>query len=196
MAFETVTCVRVLRTELTGVDNEVLVAACVENRHKKVDDNPNATGYEDSSLPHHPEVGNLRQHVNELIHTRIDSRYYLGEIWAHILQPMQSTMIHSHRNVLDHRNLNLSWVYYPHQHPPESGGRLRFQMVSHMMMNNHEVIPTEGHIVIFPSWLNHYTTPNTGTEDRISISGNMRLQEDDYDKVYRDSASGIHEFYK
>ena len=134
--------------------------------------------------------------MNELVHARVDRRLVLGEIWAHILEPMQSTMIHSHRNVKDHYNLNMSWVYYPHQHPQDAGGRLRFQMVSHMMMNNHEVVPKESDIIIFPSFLNHYTTPNVGKEDRISISGNFRIKEEDYEQVYRDSDSQIHDFYR
>ena len=75
------------------------------------------------------------------------------------------------------------------------GGKLRFQMVSHMQMNNHEITPQVGYLVIFPSWLNHYTTPNTSEDVRISISGNLKIQEEDYQKVWRDRTSGIHDFY-
>lgn len=195
LGFETITSVKILHTDLKDIDNKKLVDLCLSWRDKKIDESPQATGYEDSRIPDDPEVGNLRQKVNEMVKSRIDNRYQLGEIWAHILEPMQSTMIHSHRNVKDHYNLFLSWVYYPHQHPTDAGGRLRFQIVSHMMMNNHEVTPKEGDIIFFPSFLNHYTTPNVGTEDRISISGNFRLKDEDYEDVYRDQNSGIHAFY-
>ncbi len=164
-------------------------------QHKKIDESPNATGYEDSRIPDDPEITRLTDKVMSVVHSNIDDRYYLAEIWAHILVENQSTMIHSHRNERDTKNLFLSWVYYPLLPDKKYGGKLRFQMVSHMQMNNHEITPQVGHLVIFPSWLNHYTTPNTSEDVRISISGNLKIQEEDYQKVWRDRTSGIHDFY-
>ena len=63
-------------------------------------------------------------------------------------------------------------------------------------MDNHEIVPEEGHLVIFPAWLNHYTTPNTSDDVRISISGNLKIKDDEYGKVQHDRSSGIHDFYK
>ena len=194
--FETVTTLKILHTELKSINNGKLVDLCLDWRDKKIDESPNATGYEDSKIPDDPEVDNLKNRVMHVVNATIDYRYYLNEIWAHILQPMQSTMIHSHRSPYDRYHLFLSWVYYPHQHPQDRGGRLRFQYVGHHTMANHEVTPREGHIVFFPSWLNHYTTPNTGDDDRISISGNLKIQDKDYDSVYQDRESGIHDFYR
>ena len=195
LGYETITSVKVLHTDLKGLNNPKIVDLCLQWRDHKIDDSPQATGFEDSRIPDDPEIDKLKHKVMEVVAERIDQRYYLQEIWAHILGPLQSTMIHSHRNPKDYNSLYLSWVYYPHQHPQDKGGRLRFQMVSHMMMNNHEVTPREGHIVFFPSWLNHYTTPNVGNDDRISISGYLKLKDEHYDRVYRDRESGVHAFY-
>ena len=180
---------------IKGLENATLTDLCLQWRDRKISDDPNATGNEDSRIPDHKAVDQMKDKITRVFHSTIDDRYYLAEIWAHILEDNETTMIHSHRNVKDHYNLFLSWVYYPHQHPTDAGGRLRFQIVSHMMMNNHEVTPKEGDIIFFPSFLNHYTTPNVGTEDRISISGNFRLKDEDYEDVYRDQHSGIHAFY-
>ena len=163
---------------------------------RKITEDPNATGYEDSRIPDDPEIDLLKEKVMTVVHSNIDDRYYLSEIWAHILVHNQSTMIHSHRNHRDHANLFLSWVYYPSLPSREFGGRLRFQMVNHMRMDNHEITPEEGHLVIFPAWLNHYTTPNTSQDVRISISGNLKIKDDEYDSVRRDRTSGIYDFYK
>ena len=181
---------------LSDLDNHKISSLCMEWQDKKITVDPNATGYEDSRIPDDPEIDKLRNKVMAVVQSNIDDRYYLAEIWAHILIQNQSTMIHSHRNHKDHANLFLSWVYYPLLPSKEFGGKLRFQMVSHMKMDNHEVVPEVGHLVIFPAWLNHYTTPNTSEDVRISISGNLKIKEDDYEKVVRDKTSGIHDFYR
>tara|TARA_R100001163_G_C5066288_1_gene204638 strand:- start:2140 stop:2703 length:564 start_codon:yes stop_codon:yes gene_type:complete len=186
----------VLHTEIgKELNNRKISELCMAWQHKKIDESPNATGYEDSRIPDDPEITRLTDKVMSVVHSNIDDRYYLAEIWAHILVENQSTMIHSHRNERDTKNLFLSWVYYPLLPDKKYGGKLRFQMVSHMQMNNHEITPQVGHLVIFPSWLNHYTTPNTSEDVRISISGNLKIQEEDYQKVWRDRTSGIHDFY-
>ena len=193
--FETVSCTKVLHTEIgKDLDNRKISELCMSWAHKKIDESPNATGYEDSRIPDDPEITKLTDKVMTVVHSNIDDRYYLSEIWAHILVENQSTMIHSHRNERDHKNLFLSWVYYPLLPDEKYGGRLRFQMVSHM--HNHEITPRVGRLVIFPSWLNHYTTPNTSADVRISISGNCKIQDEDYQKVWRDRTSGIHDFYR
>ena len=99
--FETVTTLKILHTELKSINNGKLVDLCLDWRDKKIDESPNATGYEDSKIPDDPEVDNLKNRVMHVVNATIDDRYYLNEIWAHILQPMQSTMIHSHRSPYD-----------------------------------------------------------------------------------------------
>ena len=194
--FETISATKILHTNLEDLDNRKISQLCMDWQHKKITEDPNATGYEDSRIPDDPEIDKLRNKVMAVVQSNIDDRYYLAEIWAHILVQIQSTMIHSHRNHKDHANLFLSWVYYPLLPSKEFGGKLRFQMVSHMRMDNHEVVPQVGHLVVFPAWLNHYTTPNTSEDVRISISGNLKIKDDDYEKVMRDKSSGIHDFYR
>ena len=37
------------------------------------------------------------------------------------------------------------------------------------------ITPAENNLIIFPSWLEHFTNPNESGEDRISISFNIEL---------------------
>ena len=38
------------------------------------------------------------------------------------------------------------------------------------------IVPEEKTLIIFPSWLQHWVTPNLEEEDRISIACNFRYQ--------------------
>jgi len=41
--------------------------------------------------------------------------------------------------------------------------------------NIHYIEPKEGMVVIFPSWVHHFVTPNKTDQDRISIAFNSKL---------------------
>lgn len=51
-------------------------------------------------------------------------------------------------------------------------------------LNSQDVIlnVTAGDVVFFPAWLDHYTTPNESSLDRISIAGNINIE---YEKSTR-----------
>lgn len=180
---------------LKGIHNGTITDLCLEWRHKKISEDPNATGNEDSRIPDHKAVDQLKEKITNIFHSTIDDRYYLSEIWAHILEDKETTMIHSHRNPQDYNHLNLSWVYYPKVPIDMKGGTIIFQMQQHNQTKNHSVSPEEGLLIVFPSWLPHYTTRNETGGLRVSISGNMKIKNEDYPHVSRDRSSGIHTFY-
>ena len=46
-----------------------------------------------------------------------------------------------------------------------------------------EETPKEGTLIVFPSWMPHFTKKNESGEVRISISGNARPINEDYEKA-------------
>lgn len=198
MAFNTIYHLTVFKSRIEGLDNEKLAELAITNAEdlsKRIDQNPNATGIEDSPLEAgHPVVKQLRQTIKRTIHEHIDSRANEGEIWGHVLKQNESTQIHSHRNKKDWDFLGLSWVYYPLM--PEGkniGGNIVFQtQVGGTKTVNRDFTPKTGDFIIFPSWLPHFTTRCTAPGYRVSISGNYRFNNEKlYDNVAHDSKSGI-----
>lgn len=196
MGFNTVAAIKVFATRVEGMDNERISKACLSWRDRKIDPDPDNTGNEDSRMPDDPEIKKLEQKIIAICHATFDDRYYLGETWAHILGPNESTMIHSHRAPKDTAHLFLSWVYYPQLPLNMKGGTLRFHMQMHNQSMTHEEKPDLGKLCFFPSWLPHYTTKNASDGDRISISGNFKIKDELYESVRRDKQSGIHDFYR
>jgi hypothetical protein len=196
--FETLYHLRVYKSRIEGLDNLKLSALAMkeaEDVKKRKDKDPSATGYEDSPLDSNaPVVKQLRETIKRTIHEHIEPRAQEGEIWAHVLRYGETTQIHSHRNKKDWDHLGLSWVYYPQM--PEGkniGGKIVFQFqVGAITTISKDFTPRTGDFLIFPSWLNHFTTRCTSPEARISISGNYRFNDEKlYDQVSRDPNSGI-----
>lgn len=192
---QSVAQVNVQIAEIKGLYNQEIADLCLSWRDKKISNDPNATGNEDSRIPDHQYIDQLKDKVTTIFHADIDDRYFLSEIWAHVLEDGETTMIHSHRNPKDYEQLYLSWVYYPLLPNNMKGGKLVFQMQEHARTRNFQVTPKTGLFVIFPSWLPHYTTRNETGGMRLSISGNCKIREEDYVHVHRDRSSGIHKFY-
>ena len=98
---------------IEGIDNEELVKVCVEaSTQKKVSQKSN-TGYTDVPVDGaNKEIKKLRKTIKKVMHEHIDHRLVEAEMWTHVLQPGETTMIHTHRNKLDWAFLGLSWVYY------------------------------------------------------------------------------------
>ena len=195
--FRNLYSLNIFKSKIEGLNNKRLAELALEEAEileKRKDDNPSATGFEDSPMdPAAPEVRQLRHTIKNIIDEHIDTRLTEGEIWGHVLRTGESTQIHSHRSKQDWDLLNTSWVYYPQIPEGENlGGRIVFQtqVGAHRTLNR-DFDPQVGDFIIFPSWLPHFTTRNVSPEIRISISGNYRVSEKKYDEVARDSRSGI-----
>ena len=200
MGFHNLYSLNIFRARLEGVDNETLVKLCLDEANdisKRKSDNPSATGYEDSPLDAgHPVVKGLRDAIKRTIHKEIEPTAQEGEIWAHVLRPGESTQIHSHKNKKDWDHLGLSWVYYPQmvdRTKGDMGGKIVFQThIGAIKTISRDFSPSVGDFIIFPSWLNHFTTRHVGDSIRISISGNYNYRDEKiYDKVAHDPNTGI-----
>ena len=198
MGFSSIYNLTVYKSRIEGLDNKKLAELCIqqaEDIKNRIDQNPSATGYEDSPLDEKElEVRRLRETIKRTILKEIEPKAQEGEIWGHVLKTNESTQIHSHRNKKDWDFLGLSWVYYPQMPEGENiGGKIIFQtQIGGIKTINKDFTPKTGDFIIFPSWLPHFTTRCTSPELRISISGNYRFRDEKlYDEVGHDPRSGI-----
>jgi len=116
---------------------------------------------EDTNFNPLPNSESLR-FIKHISNFAFNKNFYLHSIWSHIHQPLESTNTH------DHGRDGFSFVYYI-QVPKNSGVfRVHLQQVY-----QYSIIPKEGTLILFPSWLPHLVTKNLSNNIRISISGNL-----------------------
>ena len=85
-----------------------------------------------------------------------------------------------------HQNAALSGVFYIDTH--EEGGDITFQdpaWLAKIMyagrdqpQTRYTVSPTDGLLLVFPSWLPHQSTPNLSDKNRLIISFNLTRKSD------------------
>ena len=152
---------------LSEVNNTQIIADVLEHRDIKMNFGSEDSSIEDSFLPKTPAVNLLLEKINNVIQY-INPYLLMGdEAWTHLVEPEQSTMFHTHQ---DPGPPGLSFVYWAN-FPKNSGdfvGIVQIDKYRHF----HKVIPSEGDLIIFPTYLPHTTSRNCSKEIRISISGN------------------------
>ena len=169
-------------TTLKGIDNKQINEDVLKRKDMKLDDDPGNTIAEDSFYPETEACNKLLKEVDKVIQKEIHPLFSTYNQWAHILEPNESTMIHSHES--PGLPPHLSWVYYSKTDP--KCGNIVWQTTIHTKMVTWEVEPKVGTLIIFPNWMPHFTKKNISNEIRISISGNAKPKESDYERVGRD----------
>ena len=102
------------------------------------------------------------------------------QMWACINKKHDQNLIHSHTN-----NYNLSGVYY--LNVPADSGEIVFldprpganQAPYRLFKDDGDseyFTPSEGLVLMFPSYLEHFVLPNRSDEDRISMSFDLTLE--------------------
>ena len=180
--FEPILLVGRYTTTLKGIDNEQINEDVLKRKNMKLDDTPGNTFQEDSFYPETEACNYLLKEVDKVIQKEIHPLFSTYNQWAHILQPNESTMIHSHES--PGLPPHLSWVYYSKTDP--KCGNIVWQTTIHTKMMTWEEEPKENMLIIFPNWMPHFTKKNISNDIRISISGNAKPKEYDYDEVGRD----------
>ena len=74
---------------------------------------------------------------------------------------------------------HLSWVYYSKTDP--ACGNIVWQTTVHNKFVSMEETPKVGTLIIFPNWMPHFTKKNESGSIRISISGNSKPKDDNYE---------------
>lgn len=152
----------------------------------------NHTFNEDSSYPETEAATNLLTLIDETIQSDIHSLLTGDMVWAHVIKPNESTSPHTHDNRCDPYSYGVSWVYY--LQAPEGCGDLAFQTYVQTKLFVTHLKPDPGMLCVFPDWITHYTLPNRTNENRISISGNHRIN-DDYDNFDNENLMQIVGYY-
>ena len=168
--------------DLTGIDNEQINEDVLKRKTLKLDDTEGNTFAEDSFYPETEACSHLLKEVDKVIQNEVNQYFKTYNQWAHILEPNESTMIHTHDN--PGMPSHLSWVYYSKTDP--KCGNIVWQTTIHTKMVTWEVEPKVGTLIIFPNWMPHFTKKNISNQIRISISGNAKPKESDYERVGRD----------
>lgn len=146
--------------ELLGIDN-VLLAEEVLRNQTRLSDDKNIPLYEDTVFG----VENGEQSVRFIAAIQAlakNSGLELKTMWSQIHHPKESTSTHNH---LPYK---MAFVYYVAV--PKGSGDLVFLLENFLTTN---VTPIEGRLCVFPAWVNHRVSKNTGDDIRISISGNL-----------------------
>ena len=149
---------------IEGIDNESLSKDVLSKSDCRISDDPLQSHYEDTELPDTENTKDLILKIDSQIYD-IDFNLERDKVWSHIIEPQQSTIPHDHEG-----DDGLSFVYYV-TYPKQSGNIVfDFYMANKRMFQTIE--PKVGMLIIFPTWIPHYTTRNISDEKRISISGN------------------------
>ena len=157
-------------TQLEGIDNDKINEDVLARKNMKLDDTPGNTFQEDSYYPETEACNKLIQEVDKVIQKNVNSYFKTYNKWAHILEPNESTMIHTHDAV--GAPPHLSWVYY--SKTDKDCGNIVWQSTIHNKFFSMEHTPKVGELIIFPNWMPHFTKKNNSGNIRISISGNAR----------------------
>ena len=166
--FSPIVLIGMSRHNLLGeVNNTQIIADVLEERDIKINFGSEDSSIEDSFLPKTPAVNLLLEKIDNVIQS-INPYLLMGdEAWTHLVEPEQSTMFHTHQ---DPGPPGLSFVYWV-DFPKDSGdfvGIIQIDKYRHF----HKVVPKEGDLIIFPTYLPHTTSRNCSEKTRISISGN------------------------
>jgi len=167
----TIAAARYAVHQLTGIDNGAVVEQVLAEQHNRIVDDPRQTNYEDSPLPDTPQVRAITDQVGAIM-AQIDARMVPSPFWAHILEPGESTMYHTH-SVGPYPGIGLSWVYYASF--AEGDGNLIFICQVNEERVFHGVKPAVGRLIIFPTSMPHMTERHAGKNKRVSVSGNYFL---------------------
>ena len=166
--FSPIVLVGMSRHNLLGeVDNEQIKKDAIEKSDNKLDFNAMDPSVEDVVLPKTPAINLLLEKIDNVLQS-INPYLLMGdEAWTHLVAPEQSTMFHTHQ---DPGPAGLSFVYWAN-FPKNSGDFVAIVQVD-TFRHFHKVIPNEGDLIIFPTYIPHTTSRNLSKERRISISGN------------------------
>lgn len=141
-----------------------------ETDDRPVTDNAQHTFYEDTNLTwdiYDPFVEEVTKVINDTCET---DAFDADDVWGHVVEPLQQTMVHSHRNIGD-EDAGLSCVYYPHM--KKGMGNIHFIVEA----NNNRIIQKVNvkpkHLYVFSRDVLHFTPANTSNQTRVSISANF-----------------------
>ena len=160
------------------IPNDVICAQIIEH-DDYVDPNMdmlldnNHTYYEDMRLPNTKEISSLKLKIAEAMSEIAGREYVVTEAWSIILEPGQSISAHSHcvHGAID-PNDYFAFAYYPFA-PPGSSDLQFLSTHSNVISTTVSAPVSTGTLLIFNSYLIHWTHRQHGNSIRVNVSGNL-----------------------
>ncbi len=171
--------------QLQGIDNKQLSKDVIENKH-----NTEWPNYEETVLPDTVESKKLRNMIHDEI-TKINKYFKPYDWWAHILEPGQSTLYHSHEK--EGFRDGIAWVYYVTY--PENSGDMVLIVDALKKKLMYTIRPVVGNLVLFPTHVPHLVKRNVSTETRISIAGNHYPDSEKIDEFSKEIYEGRSNYF-
>jgi hypothetical protein len=175
----------VFTTTIGSVDNEKILDEL--NRHgssvdkKYIDsylDGNNHTYYEDKKFPKSsPECLRLRDEIESTVSGFLGKKMKITEIWSVTLNKGESVSAHSHRsNAHMDPSEYYSIAYYPSA--PVDCSKLIFDVSwCNAIENLVRITPITGILVLFNSYIKHFTDRHQIDASRVVVSANLCPEE-------------------
>jgi len=159
-----------IEADWDAINNQIL-----ERKIMKIDVDVTKSFNEDSAYPSTKECKQVLQQIQEIARKEIHSRLTNFNEWAHVVEPDESTMIHTH--TVPNKPDFISWVLWT---KAEKGCG---SLVHYFSACNRQIIkefePEVGKLLFFPDFIPHFTKKNNSGVVRISLSGNMVIPPQD-----------------
>lgn len=161
--------------------------------NNKSEKKTNLGGFQSSNIIGNEEcIQNLTEKIFYTVNF-VSKKYYninknlnISNLWFNINKNKDFNLEHTHPHSI------LSGVFYS-KVPLNSGeivfvssenahiylnsnGKIEINYYNNLNSSTYSIVPEEGILHIFPSWLKHYVLPNVSNEERISFSFNTHLQ--------------------
>lgn len=170
-ATHSVAKIDVFETNITNIDNDLVLKEIIDSKQVRIDNDPNDTHYEDLVYPDAPSCKLLCNEIERVVQEYFGKDLQMTGIWTHLTAPNGSTNFHNHHGS------DISFVYYPRV--LDNQGNLHFKVFANADTFEKTLEPNTGTLFVFPSSLPHYTGKNLSGEDRYSISGNFKRETKD-----------------
>ena len=156
-------------------DPKKVTASLLEYRDRQIrmNDDPTNICWQDIEIPvpfECTEIEKVYKYIANTLADKIDRTVSASHPWTIINGPLEQIYPHSHLG----NDCEWSCVYWAQV--PEKSGMLSFYPLG---FDGPEVLeePTAGDFLIFPSFLLHGVRHNASSENRVSMSFNMRYVE-------------------
>lgn len=169
----------VFESFIPSVNNEALIAE-LQTFYANITSKLNDIYDWDMSFPSAgPESEKLKAEISKRVDAVAGKPMVCREIWMYTMSKFMTMPQHNHKtNYQLHPEEYYSIAYYAHA--PEGGANLHFVANYANTMESRIMVKAEtGKLIIFNSFLDHYTDRHLSDEQRMCISGNYKPETPD-----------------
>lgn len=169
----------VFESFIPSIDNQALIAE-LQEFYSNITSKLNDIYDWDMSFPSAgPESEKLKEEIGKRVNAVAGKPMICREIWMYTMSKFMTMPQHNHKtNYQLHPEEYYSIAYYAYA--PEDGANLHFVANYANTMESRIMVKAEtGKLIIFNSFLDHYTDRHLSDEQRMCISGNYKPETPD-----------------